>query len=79
VAVDLVVYGPRTLAAIAVKNTARVRPEDLRGLRAFWEDYPQSQRVLLHRGKDRLKIYEVWCLPCEEFLLALHPAKPRPL
>jgi predicted AAA+ superfamily ATPase len=76
VEVDFVVYGPDTLAAIEVKNTARVRPEDLRGLRAFGEDYPESQRLLLYRGRERLKINEVLCLPCGEFLLALHPQKP---
>ncbi len=79
VEVDFVVYGPNTLAAIEVKNTGRVRAEDVRGLRAFGEDYPQSRRALLYRGKDRLKLDEVLCLPCEEFLLALHPARPMPI
>ncbi|HOW66692.1 MAG TPA: AAA family ATPase [Candidatus Paceibacterota bacterium] len=79
VEVDFVVYGPHTLAAIEVKNTARARSEDVRGLRAFAEDYPQSQCVLLYRGKERLKLHGVLCLPCEEFLLGLHPAKPLPI
>lgn len=79
VEVDFVVYGPNTLAAIEVKNTGRVRAEDVRGLRAFGEDYPQSRRALLYRGKDRLKLNKVLCLPCEEFLLALHPARPMPI
>ncbi len=78
VEVDLVVYGPQTWAALEVKNTARVRAEDLRGLRSFGEDYPESQRVLLYRGRERLKLNDVLCLPCEEFLAALDPAKPLP-
>lgn len=78
VEVDFVVYGPKTLAAVEVKNTARVRAQDLRGLRAFGEDYPQSQRVLLHRGDERLKISDVLCLPCAEFLRGLHRARPLP-
>jgi len=78
VEVDFVVYGQDTLAAIEVKNTSRVRPEDVRGLRAFGADYPESQRLLLHRGRERLKINDILCLPCDEFLLALHPKKPLP-
>ena len=78
VEVDFVVYGPDIMAAIEVKNTARVRSEDLRGLREFGRDYPESQRVLLYRGKERLKMHEVLCLPCEEFLRELHPARPLP-
>lgn len=78
VEVDFVVYGPETLAAIEVKRTARVRPEDLRGLQAFGVDYPQSQRLLLYCGKERLKINDVLCLPVEGFLLALHPDKLLP-
>jgi len=79
VEVDFVLYGPNTMAAIEVKNAARVRSEDLRGLRAFAEDYPQSRRVLLYRGRERLKIGEILCMPCDEFLLALHPAEDLPL
>jgi len=33
-----------------VKNAARVRPEDLRGLKAFAADYPLCEPVLLYRG-----------------------------
>ena len=51
----------------------------VRGLRAFGEDYPQSQRALLYRGKERLKINGIICLPCEEFLVALHPAEALPI
>jgi uncharacterized protein len=56
-----------------VKNSARVRPEDIRALHSFAEDYPQCQRLLLYRGKQRIKLDGVVCLPCEEFLLALRP------
>jgi hypothetical protein len=47
----------------------------LRGLRAFGEDYPESRRILLYRGKDRLLQNGVPCLPCEEFLKALVPGR----
>ncbi|MCK6529232.1 DUF4143 domain-containing protein [Myxococcota bacterium] len=73
--VDFVLYGESTFAAVEVKNADRVRPEDLRGLRAFGEDYPEAVRILLHRGPRRERIAGVWCLPVEEALIALTPGR----
>ena len=73
--VDFVVYGAEGLFAVEVKNTGAVRPQDLRGLRAFGLDYPESRRFLLYRGKDRLEKNGVLCMPCEEFLRALSPGQ----
>jgi predicted AAA+ superfamily ATPase len=73
VEVDFVVYGEGGLHALEVKNSAQVRPEDLRALKNFAEDYPQSRRYLLYRGKERQKRDGVLCLPCEDFLLGLKP------
>jgi predicted AAA+ superfamily ATPase len=75
VEVDFVVYGPGGLRAIEVKNSNRVRPEDLRGLVAFGQDYPSSTRYFVYRGKDRLRRDQVLCLPCEKFLQQLTPGK----
>jgi predicted AAA+ superfamily ATPase len=71
--VDFVLYGPRTFQAIEVKNATRVRPEDLRGLQAFRDDYPEAELLLLHRGPDRLRLKDIPCVPCEEYLLELRP------
>ena len=71
--VDFVIYGESGLYAIEVKNTDRIRPEDLTGLKHFAEDYPESQRFFLYRGKDRLFRDGILCLPCADFLLALIP------
>lgn len=71
--VDFVVYGESNFHALEVKNTAQVRPEDLRGLKSFAEDFPESRRWLLYRGKERLLRDGVLCVPCEEFLLQLQP------
>jgi len=71
--VDFIVYGEMGLFAIEVKNSHRVRPEDLRGLRALAEDYPQSKRYFLYRGEERLLIDGILCLPCAEFLRSLRP------
>ena len=73
VEVDFVVYGELGLFAVEVKNSNRVRPEDLKGLRAFAEDYPQSQSYFLYRGEQRLLVDGVLCMPCEEFLASLQP------
>jgi hypothetical protein len=67
--------GPGGLFAIETKNAARLQPQDLRGLRSFKEDYPQSEAYLLYRGKERLMKDGILCLPCEEFLLALYPGQ----
>ncbi|MEW6338280.1 MAG: AAA family ATPase [Acidobacteriota bacterium] len=75
VEVDFVVYGACGFWAIEVKNTAQIRPPDLRGLRAFRQDYPEASLLLLYRGRDRLRIGDVLCVPVDEFLHALHPAR----
>jgi uncharacterized protein len=78
VEVDFVLYGKDGFAAIEVKSRNRVRPEDLRGLKAFREDHPQAQLRLLYRGSERLEIDGILCLPVGEFLGALHPDRGLP-
>jgi predicted AAA+ superfamily ATPase len=73
VEVDFVIYGPDGLWAIEVKNTRRIRPEDLRGLRSFQEEYPSGKTFLLYRGKDRLLTEGVLCLSCQDFLTKFRP------
>jgi predicted AAA+ superfamily ATPase len=73
--VDFVLYGGDTFCAIEVKNSSRIRPEDLRGLKAFTDDYPEAQAVILYRGKERLKLGNVSAVPVEEFLRSLDPEK----
>lgn len=74
--VDFILYGPNHLFAIEVKNSSRVRPEDLRPLQAFLEDYPEGQCFLLYRGNERLFQKGMLCLPCEDFLRNLMPDWP---
>lgn len=73
VEVDFVVYGNSGFYAVEVKNSTQVRPEDLRALKSFADDYPQSQRILVYRGKERFKRDDILCVPAEEFLLRLRP------
>lgn len=71
--VDFVVYGEAGLFAIEVKNSEKVRSENLRALEAFKKDYPEAQCLLIYRGRERLKKGNVLCLPCEGFLRGLNP------
>jgi len=74
--VDFVIYGRSGFWAIEVKNARRVGAADLRGLRAFLEDYPGAKAGLVYRGRERLLIEGVPCIPVEEFLCQLRPAQP---
>lgn len=73
--VDFVLYGPDEFRAIEVKNSDKVRPGDLRSLKEFAKDYPESRQLLLYRGTQRLERDNIVCIPCGEFLRELHPAK----
>ncbi len=71
--VDFVLYGENVFGAIEVKNSTRVDAKMLRGLRTFGEDYPEARLLFLYRGKERLVIDGILCLPSEEFLAQLTP------
>jgi predicted AAA+ superfamily ATPase len=73
VEVDFVVYGPDGLWAVEVKNSRKIYANDLRGLRSFREEYPESKALFLYRGKDRLDKGGILCLPCVEFVKELRP------
>ncbi len=77
--VDFVLYGEEIFHAIEVKRSTRVRPEDLRGLRAFLQDYPEASATLLYLGNDRLKEGAIRCIPCAEFLTGLKPNQALPI
>ncbi|MGE3165458.1 MAG: ATP-binding protein [Planctomycetota bacterium] len=78
VEVDFVVYGPLGLWALEVKHGRSVQRADLRGLRAFREDYPEAQLRFLYRGVDRLEIDGIPCVPVDHYLRAVRPGEPLP-
>jgi len=78
VEVDFVVYGEAGFWALEVKNSAKVNDRNLRPLRLFREDFPESRALFLYRGRERLLRHGVLCLPCDEFLRRLEPDKPIP-
>ncbi len=76
VEVDFVVFGTLGFWAIEVKNTEKIRIEDLAALSAFHEDYPEAKTIFLYRGKERMLKNGILCLPCDEFLSSLYPDLP---
>ncbi len=77
--VDFVIYGSNTFAAIEVKNSRQVHTVDLRGLKNFYQDYPEASCILLYRGDETLKIDGISCIPWERFARNLHTDKSLPL
>jgi uncharacterized protein len=77
--VDFILYGGDGFWAIEVQNSRDVRPADLRGLKAFAEDYPECRPLLLYRGDHRIQQRGVLCLPIEAFLQSLRPGSPLPV
>lgn len=74
--VDFVVYGPKGFWALDVANSTHISRSDLKGLKAFKEDYPECTPALLHMGKTRSVIDGIQCMPVDEFLLGVTPAQP---
>lgn len=72
--VDFILYGSEVFLAIEVKNTSRIRNDDLQAILSFKEDYPESKAFFLYRGRETLSIKGIQCIPCEQFLLNLNPA-----
>ncbi len=75
--VDFIIFGPEGFWAIEVKNNTKIHPQDLRGLEEFKKDYPECTPILLYRGTDHLIKNGIHCIPCEEFLLEIHPEKKK--
>ena len=76
--VDFVLYGSAGFHAIEVKNSRSLHPRNLRGLRTFHQDYPESSPLLLYRGSETLERNGVRCLPVERFLRELIPGRDLP-
>lgn len=73
--VDFVLYGPDEFIAIEVKHGRATRAADLRGLRAFGEDYPKAKRFLLTRGSRAELVDGVRVLPLAEALKRVRPGE----
>ena len=69
--VDLVAYGERGLLAFEVKRAPRVRSEDLRGLRAFLDEYPVARAYLFYGGERAYLEGAIQVLPFAEGIARL--------
>ena len=69
--VDFILYGPRGLIGIEVKRSDTINLHDLRGLKAFGEDYPEAKLFLFYGGKRREYIGNIQLIPLDEALSAL--------
>lgn len=49
--VDFILYGADNLIAIEIKRSSRINKKDLKGLKTFKQDFPQSRLYLLYGGK----------------------------
>ncbi len=76
--IDFILYGPDLFYAIEVKHSDKIHRTDLRGLKAFRDDYPEAKTLLLYRGKEKIMVDDILCVPCGEFLKNLYPGKELP-
>jgi predicted AAA+ superfamily ATPase len=74
--VDFVLYGESDFVALEVKNSGKVSRRDLSGLKTFQSDYFGSRAALLYRGKEKMMVDGILCLPCADFLQHLVPGQP---
>ncbi len=73
--VDFVVYGESEFWAFEVKNSRSISRKDLKGLKTFLSDYPESRAIMLYRGTEKYIEDSILCMPCDEFLRNLKPGK----
>ena len=73
--VDFVIYGPRGFYAIEVKRSGILSPDDVKGLAAFKEEFPEAKCLILADCKRRDAYRGFPIIPVEEFLLNLSPEK----
>jgi predicted AAA+ superfamily ATPase len=71
VEVDFVLYGTKGIKAFEIKRTGKISNSMLKGLKAFQEDYPQSQAYFIYGGERRLREGEIEIIPIKEALKSL--------
>ena len=69
--VDFVLYGEKGLHAFEVKRSSKISKHDLKGLKAFKDEYPIAKAHLLYGGKQRHYFEDIVALPVEEALREL--------
>ncbi len=71
--VDFVLYGEKGLHIFEVKRSGKVKPEYLKGLRAFLRDYHIAKAYLIYSGEfRRVEEPNIVILPAKIFFSQLH-------
>jgi predicted AAA+ superfamily ATPase len=66
--VDFILYGERGFHAIEVKSSSHFREsDDLRGMRAFLEDYPEAQGTVFYTGERTIHLGNITVRPITDF------------
>lgn len=65
VEVDIIAYGPKGLLAFEIKSKAYIDNNDLKGLKAFKEDYPEAKLFLISGGTLREYHDDIQVIPIE--------------
>jgi predicted AAA+ superfamily ATPase len=71
--VDFVIYGPRGFWAIEVKRSPNLGPNDVKGLSAFKEEYPEAECLIVTQCKRREMFRGFPVIPVEQFLMNISP------
>jgi len=71
VEVDFICYGEKGIKAFEIKRSQKVRRTDLKGLKLFLKDYPQSKAYLLYGGSRSYREENVEIIPFAEALNSL--------
>lgn len=66
--IDFIAYGKRGIKAFEVKRTSRISSSDIKSLKYFSKEYPQSQCFLIYGGKRKMSEGPVEIMPIEEAL-----------
>ncbi len=74
--VDFIVYGNEGFWAIEVKNTQKIRRDELRPLKTFYQDYPECRQIFVYRGDEKLLVDKILCVPCKTFLASIKTNQP---
>ena len=73
--VDFIVYGPKGFWAIEVKRSPNLGPNDVKGLAAFKEEYPEAQCIILTQTNRQDVFRGFPIIPVDQFLLNISPEK----
>lgn len=69
--VDFILYGEKGFFAFEIKRTHRINSEFFKGLKAFKNDYPESEAFFLYGGERRYFENDIKIIPFETFIREL--------